>query len=49
MPDGEFTGTTAHRDTAFNEARAAATRVGKRFAMLVTESAGCTWQSLEEV
>ncbi|MDP9995756.1 hypothetical protein J2W28_005952 [Variovorax boronicumulans] len=49
MPDGGFTGTTAHRDTAFNAAKAAATRVGKKFAMLVTESPGCTWQSLEEV
>ncbi|MDN8618333.1 hypothetical protein [Variovorax ginsengisoli] len=50
MPDAEYTGTAVDRATALNKAAAAATRVvGSRFAVLVTESAGRTWQGLEEV
>ena len=49
MPDAEYTGTAADRATALKKAEAAATRVGRKFAVLVTESAGRTWQGLEEL
>jgi len=40
MLDAEYTGTTADRVTALSKAAATATRVGKKFAVLVTSQRG---------
>lgn len=47
MPDAEYTGSATDRATAFKEAKAAASRVGKKHAVLVTESNGRTWEGLD--
>ena len=47
LPAGEYQGTAIDRSTALNKAKAAATRVGKKFAVLVTESNGRTWYNLD--
>lgn len=47
LPDGEYTGMAVDRSTALSKAKAAATRVGKKFAVLVTESNGRSWYNLD--
>jgi hypothetical protein len=47
MPDAEYTGSAADRAAAIKEAKAAASRVGKKYAVLVTESNGRIWEGLD--
>jgi len=47
MPDAEYTGSAVDRDAAMKKVKAAATRVGKKFSVLITQSNGRQWHNLD--
>jgi hypothetical protein len=50
MPDAEYNlEADINRATVLARAKTAAAKTGKKYAVLVTESAGRTWHGLEEV